>query len=70
MRYSLIRCAAATGLVLTLALAAVAPHQRVMAAVPAAGYALTHTYPLGGAGGWDYLTYDAVRKRNGDGRDS
>lgn len=41
-----------------------------MAAVPAAGYALTHTYPLGGAGGWDYLTYDAVRKRNGDGRDS
>jgi YVTN family beta-propeller protein len=33
------------------------------AAAPAVNYHLARTYVLGGSGGWDYLTYDAVSKR-------
>jgi YVTN family beta-propeller protein len=54
---------AAAGLVLTFALTAFAQPRSVAAAASAGGYALAHSYMLGGEGGWDYLTYDPVRKR-------
>jgi YVTN family beta-propeller protein len=43
-----------------LAIAAVAA---IPAAAAAPGYHIVHRYLLGGAGGWDYLTYDPAGKR-------
>src|SRR5271168_2578908 len=34
-----------------------------LATVPEPGYHLIHTYPLGGDGGWDYLTLDSAARR-------
>ena len=44
---------------MTLALLAVAP----LAAQSASGYHVTHTYTLGGPGGWDYVVPDAASHR-------